>query len=202
MSFSKPNPSDAEDIHSQLMNIVNCTLFILSPAGLTTLKISHPSEQQALCEAVLTQILIPSNDYIAHLCAHRYSIVDGLQSSRTMLFLAKIIKVCPSHEQIMDYVLKLPIFLTIPSLMTFFESDGMNLDTLRSMILTERGWANVGGELLEKRKMVLRLLRNEGFEAIVEQRLKNDINGGEGQNLVKRTVEWNNLLGMNAKSFE
>ncbi|KAK2960168.1 hypothetical protein BLNAU_4721 [Blattamonas nauphoetae] len=72
--------AETVDIHINLMEIIQITLWLATPFGLTQLGFEDGDEQQAVHETVLTQVVAPSEKYIWDLCVNRYSIVDGDQS--------------------------------------------------------------------------------------------------------------------------
>ncbi|KAK2951649.1 hypothetical protein BLNAU_13388 [Blattamonas nauphoetae] len=114
---------EAVYIHANLMKTITNSAWFSTPDGLEQLGIEDDNEQQTVHETILKQVLVPSEKNIWHLCINRFSIIDGDQSLRFLELLANILEICPSHQRTMDFVLNMPIFLTIPSYLTFFEAD-------------------------------------------------------------------------------
>ncbi|KAK2944115.1 hypothetical protein BLNAU_20947 [Blattamonas nauphoetae] len=115
--------AEAVDIHINVMNLIIHSVWFLTPGGLTYLEIVDENEQQAVHETILTQVLVPSEQYIWHLCVNRYSIVGEEQSKEFMLLLAWLIRICPYYQPTRDFVLHMPVIPTIPSCLTYFEYD-------------------------------------------------------------------------------
>ncbi|KAK2954140.1 hypothetical protein BLNAU_10957 [Blattamonas nauphoetae] len=187
---------EADDIHINAMDIIRLSVSRPTPNGLQQFGIEDDDEQQAVHETVLRQVLAPSEKYICHLCTNRYSIVDGLQSTLFLVLLAKLLRIYPSYQPTMNFVLHIPVVLTIPSCLTFFNTDGSIWYFLSSMIDTQREWNEKGGEERQTWKTVLQMLSMEGIEDVVEEKLQNDKQTDPGRSILDSSIEWNNLLGM------
>ncbi|KAK2960281.1 hypothetical protein BLNAU_4834 [Blattamonas nauphoetae] len=189
--------SDCEDIHINLMKIINCCIWLPTPYGLRTLEIEDGNEQQDVHEIVLTQVLMPSEKNICHLCVNRSSIINGKQSRFFLILLARLLKISPYYRPTLEFVLHMPVFLTIPSCLAFFENDYSIYWFLSYMVDAQREWNDTRGEVQQMWKTVDRMLRTEGIEDVIEEKLPNDQNGDFGQWIVDNSIIWNNLLGMN-----
>ncbi|KAK2940387.1 hypothetical protein BLNAU_21707 [Blattamonas nauphoetae] len=64
--------TEAVDINTCLLSIIAYSLCLSSPTDLTRLGIEDDTEQQAVHETVLQQVLAPSEKYICHLCMSRF----------------------------------------------------------------------------------------------------------------------------------
>ncbi|KAK2951650.1 hypothetical protein BLNAU_13389 [Blattamonas nauphoetae] len=62
-------------------------------------------------------------------------------------------------------------------------------------------WNKASGEVRQMWKTVHRVLRMEGIEDVVEEKLQNDQDGYGGWNIDDST-EWNNILGTNLPKQE
>ncbi|KAK2942532.1 hypothetical protein BLNAU_22560 [Blattamonas nauphoetae] len=188
---------EAVNIHVSLSIIIHNSLWLVTPFGLTELKIQDRDEQQAVHETVSTQVLIPSEKYISHLCVNRFSIIDWNQSKYFMELLAQLIRISPCYQPTMDFILHLPVVLTIPSYLSFIENDSLIWYFLWEMIDAQLEWNDQSGKVRQMWKTVHRMLRMEGIEGVVEQKLQNDQNEYDGRDIVFTTMNLNNLLGMN-----
>ncbi|KAK2944124.1 hypothetical protein BLNAU_20956 [Blattamonas nauphoetae] len=184
------------DIHNNLMITIFYFLWLSTPNGLARLKIDDPNEQQAVHETVLKQVLIPSERYICYLCVNRFSIIDGEQSKLFLSLLVHLLRICPYYQPTMDFLLNMPIFVTIPSCLTFFEKDRSNWGCLYFMIDTQREWNRAREEVRQMGKKVHIILRMEGMDDSIEETLQNEKNKF-GARIVAYSIKWNNLLGMN-----
>ncbi|KAK2948836.1 hypothetical protein BLNAU_16179 [Blattamonas nauphoetae] len=193
---------EAEYIHVHLSRIITLSLELASPDGLEKLGIKDRDEQQAIHETILQQVVIPSEKYICHLCLNRYSIIDGEQSMTFLDLLALIIHISPYYPPAMEFVLVLPVFLTIPSCLTFFETDNSIWYFLVDMNDAQRDWNRTGGETQQMGKTVHRMLRMEGIEDVIEEKLRNDQNGDIRGGVVVNSIDLNNLQGMNLPEQE
>ncbi|KAK2959682.1 hypothetical protein BLNAU_5459 [Blattamonas nauphoetae] len=102
--------TNAQSIHTYLISNVTYGVMLATLLFLTDFKSDSHDEQQAVCETVLKQVLAPSETYIRHLCANRYSIVDGYQCEWFLDLLAQLLQTCPSYQPTMDFVLRMPRF--------------------------------------------------------------------------------------------
>ncbi|KAK2961573.1 hypothetical protein BLNAU_3371 [Blattamonas nauphoetae] len=150
---------EAEDTHTKFMNILDWTLWLATPEDLAKLEIEDPDEQQAVRDTVLKQVLVPSEKYICLLCANRYSIIDGGHTESFMDLLNKLLEISPSYRPTMQFILHLPVVMTIPSYVTFFETE--------NQILCECN--EKGGEQRQMWNKILRILRMEGIEDVVDR---------------------------------
>ncbi|KAK2961555.1 hypothetical protein BLNAU_3353 [Blattamonas nauphoetae] len=189
--------TEAVDVHTCLMKIIANPVRLSTPYALRKLAIQDGNEQQAVHKTVLKQVLAPSEQYICHLCANRNSIIEGDQSIYFLELLANILEICPYYQPTMDFVLHLPVFITIPSCLTFFENGSSIWYFLYQMNNAQREWNKQGGEERQKWKTVRGMLRMEGFEDMIEEKLRTVRNLEIGRNIITKSMEWNNLQGMN-----
>ncbi|KAK2954363.1 hypothetical protein BLNAU_10695 [Blattamonas nauphoetae] len=196
--------SDAEavDIHISLMKSIVISLWLTSPNTFAQLEIEDVTEQQAVHETVLKQVLAPSEKYISHVCVNRHSIIDGDQSRFFLELLARLLRIALYYQPMMDFILHLPVILTIPSCLTFFEANESICWFLYDIIYSQRYWNEQGGEVRQMWKTVHRIMRMEGIDDVMETKLQNDRYQFYGECIVDKSIEWNNLLGMNLPKRE
>ncbi|KAK2957564.1 hypothetical protein BLNAU_7463 [Blattamonas nauphoetae] len=166
--------AEAVDIHMNVMKTITNSLWLATPFGLRQFGIEDENEQQTVQETVLQQVLIPSEGYICHLCDNRYSIIDGDQFGYFLSLLTQLLGISPSHQPTKELVLNMPVFLTIPSCLAFFEHDRSIFSFLYFLVDAQREWNNQRGEVRQLGKTMLRMLRMEGFEDVIEEQLPND----------------------------
>ncbi|KAK2953986.1 hypothetical protein BLNAU_11088 [Blattamonas nauphoetae] len=188
--------AEAVDIHTRLLSSITSCFWLSTPDSLTLLEHEYGSGRQNVHETVLTQVLAPSEEYISHLCENRYSIVDGQQSKSFLYLLAQLLEISPSYQPMTDFVLHMPVFLTIPSCLTFFEDDDPIHFFLSSMVNIQHKWNKTKGEVRQLGKTVQRMLRMEGMEDVIEAKLRNEQNGYDGRWIVAQSIRWNNQHGM------
>ncbi|KAK2960282.1 hypothetical protein BLNAU_4835 [Blattamonas nauphoetae] len=189
--------TEAVDIHINLTKIIENSLWLATPNGLTELGIKDGIEQQAVHETILKQIIAPSELYIWHLCMNRNSIVDGKLCDEFMYLLAWPVEICPYYQPTMDLILHMPVFITIPSCLTFFVDDDAIWHFLNEMSSVQREWNEEGEELREMWKKADRMLRMEGVEDVIDQKLLNDKGDTSGSIIVFESIDWNNQHGTN-----
>ncbi|KAK2958147.1 hypothetical protein BLNAU_6851 [Blattamonas nauphoetae] len=194
--------AETEDIHLNLMTIITNSVWFTTPFGLGELKIEDRNKQLAVHKTVLNQVLVPSAKYICHLYLNRYSIVDRMPSMRYLQLLTILIEISPYYQPTMDLIVALPIFLAIPSCLTSFKDGYSNWSFLSVMIDVQQEWNETRGEMREMGKTVDRMLRMEGIEDVMEEKLQNDQKGYIGRRTVDRSIYWNNLQGMNLSRRE
>ncbi|KAK2955940.1 hypothetical protein BLNAU_9100 [Blattamonas nauphoetae] len=193
--------AETDDIHTGLMRIISNSLWLATRGGLAELIIEYWNEQQAVHETIFKQVLVPSEKYIWHLCVNRFSIIEGEQSDEFLTLLARIPQISPSYQPTMEVVLHMPVILTIPSCLTFFENDYTIWSFLDEMVDVQRERNKKRGNFGQMWKTVHRMLRIEGVEDLIEQKLLNDKNPSYGGDIVANSIKWNNLLGMNLPSL-
>ncbi|KAK2952721.1 hypothetical protein BLNAU_12370 [Blattamonas nauphoetae] len=158
--------TEAVDLHSGLIFTIFNALRLLTPDALEN---AHDDELQAVLETVLQHVVAPSE---------------------------KILQIFPYYQRTMDFILHLPVILTIPSCLTIIEFDEIIWDFLTQMIDAQQEWNEQGGNVRQMRKTVLRMLRMEGIEDVIEEKLFNDFDTF-GLYLVINTIKWSNMQGMN-----
>ncbi|KAK2944790.1 hypothetical protein BLNAU_20263 [Blattamonas nauphoetae] len=193
---------ESVDIHACLISIITSTTWLATQMGLDELENEHPLERQTIHQTVLDQILIPSEVYLLHLCVNRNSIVDGDQSSEFMLLLGRLLHISPYYQPTLDFILNLPVFLTIPSCLTFFETDAAIAYFFMNMLDCCEKWNDTSGAGRPMGKTVDRMLRMEGFDDVIEQRLRNDKIRMFRSRIVAKSIEWSNLQGINLSAHE
>ncbi|KAK2956149.1 hypothetical protein BLNAU_8929 [Blattamonas nauphoetae] len=194
--------AEAVDIHIYLMSIIQSSLWLITPDGLTQLDIEDPYEQQAIHKTVFQQVLAPSEKYICHLCVNLNSIIDRKLSEEFMYLLSRLLQITPYYQPTMEVVLNMPVVLTIPSSLAFFEDDFIIWNFLHDMSDSQQDWNRTRGDTQQMWKEVSRLLRMEGIEDVIEEKLRNDQAGSFGGWLINNSIRWNNLQGMNAPKPE
>ncbi|KAK2955505.1 hypothetical protein BLNAU_9552 [Blattamonas nauphoetae] len=189
--------SDCEDMHTCLMGIITNSFRLAGPNRVSEVEIEDDDERKSVHETVLKQVLSPSEKSVGHLCTNPTSIVDGDQSKRFLIFLARLLRMSPYHQPIMDLCIELPIVLAIPSCLTIFEKDEPIWDFLLEMVKSQREWNKQGGVQQHMWRTVDRMLRMEDIEDVIEQWQLNDQHRSYGGLIAFLSMEWNNLLGTN-----
>ncbi|KAK2948837.1 hypothetical protein BLNAU_16180 [Blattamonas nauphoetae] len=193
---------EAKDIHIHLMSSIDCSLYLITPLRHGEVEIDDDNERQAVYETVLQQVMVPSEKYIWHLCMNRYSIVGGELSDDFLALLAALLEISPYCQPTMDFVLNMPVILSIPSCLTFVENDRTIRYFLLEMLDAQQEWIRKRGEVQQMGKIVLRVLRMEGMEDVFEETLKIDKNEYYGRWIVEQTIRLNNVQGMNLPEHE
>ncbi|KAK2953028.1 hypothetical protein BLNAU_12017 [Blattamonas nauphoetae] len=193
--------TEAVDIHINVMKSLTNSLWLGTPDGLTFLKIEDRDGQQAVHKTIFQQVVAPSEKYIWHLCVNRFSIIDGDQSFSFLQLLTYLLKLSPYFQPSTEFLIRVPVILTIPSCLTFFKHARSIYWFLYLMVKAQLEWNMEGGEVRQTGKTILRMLRMEGIEDILEKKLRNDENGTQGGQIVTDSINLNNLLGMNIRAF-
>ncbi|KAK2943657.1 hypothetical protein BLNAU_21405 [Blattamonas nauphoetae] len=179
------------------MKIVSNPVWLSTPTGLTLLGIEDYNRQQAVHETVFQQVLAPSEKYIWHLCVNRSSIIDRDTSKHFLTLLAQILRICPYYQPAMDFVLNMPVLLSIPGCLTFFDDDSLIWSFLEDMVDTQQEWNRTQREVRQMWKTVCQMLKMEGFEDAIEAKLRNVKTPSFGVLIVAYSIRWNNLQGIN-----
>ncbi|KAK2942021.1 hypothetical protein BLNAU_23060 [Blattamonas nauphoetae] len=194
--------TEAADIRTYLVYFITRTVSLASQFSLAKLRIEDNDEQQTVRETVLKQVLIPSEKYICPLCTNRFSIIDEDLGRGFLTLLAKLLEISHSYHPTMEFILNMPVFLTIPSRLTFIEYDHSIYYFLLHMIDNQWEWNIKRGPKRPMWKKAQRMLRMEGFEDTIEEKLQNNKNEFDGSNIVSYSIQWNNLQGMNLPKQE
>ncbi|KAK2955187.1 hypothetical protein BLNAU_9916 [Blattamonas nauphoetae] len=189
--------TNAIDTHINLITIITNSVTLATPYALTKLEVKDHDGQQTVHETVLKQVLVPSEKYLRHLCTNRFSIKDGKQSRSFLALLTRILQISPYYQPTMQFVLHMPIFVTIASCLTFFEKDNSIFWFLDGIVDLQQGWNETRGEHRKTSKTVDRTLRMEGIEDVSEEKLRTEKNTLRGEDVVEKSIRWNNLLGVN-----
>ncbi|KAK2942381.1 hypothetical protein BLNAU_22724 [Blattamonas nauphoetae] len=194
--------AEAVDIHTALLSSTLSSLWLATPDCLASLGIEDNDDHPAVHETVFQQVLTPSEQYIWHLYVNRFSIIDGDLSWNFLNLFAFLLLISPFYQPTMDLVVHMPVVLTIPSCLTFFEFYNSIYWFLSYIVAAQRYWNKTRGAVRQMWKNMLRMLRMEGFEDVMEDRLQNDRNERFGEWIFISSIEWNNLLGMNLPEQE
>ncbi|KAK2952673.1 hypothetical protein BLNAU_12322 [Blattamonas nauphoetae] len=189
--------AEAEDIHVNLLKTITRPVRLSTPDGFPKLQNSHDDDQQAVHETVLTQVLAPSAKYIWHLCVNRYSIIEVNLSAYFLALLTRILHTSPYYHPTLEFVLNMPVILTIPSCLTFLENARSIWDFMTQMIDIQQEWNNTWGEVRQMWRTVVRMLRMEGFEDVMEEKLRNVETTAFGGWIIANSIKWSNMQGMN-----
>ncbi|KAK2957563.1 hypothetical protein BLNAU_7462 [Blattamonas nauphoetae] len=189
--------TEAVGIHTCLMKTIRESIWLATPDGLIRLSCESGYEPQTVRETVLQQVLIPSEKYIWHFCVNRYSIVVGEQSRSFRELLVQLLRICAYYQPTLDFVLHTPIVFTILSWLAFIDTDYLIYCFLNAMMNVQWEWNRIRGTQREKWQSVHRMLRMEGFEDVIEEKLQNDQNEYDGRWIIENSIDWNNMQGMN-----
>ncbi|KAK2954385.1 hypothetical protein BLNAU_10717 [Blattamonas nauphoetae] len=189
--------AETVSIHAHLLKMLRHSLWLQTPHGLSELEIKDGNEQQAVHETVLKQVFVPSEKYICHLCANRYSIISGDLSYDFMTFLCDLVDISQNYGPAVDFVLHMPVVLTIPSCLAIIDDDYSISYLLSLLVVQARKWNETRGVQRQMGRAVDRVLRMEGIEDVIEEPLRNDKCAYSGVRVVSQSIKWNNLLGMN-----
>ncbi|KAK2964009.1 hypothetical protein BLNAU_1090 [Blattamonas nauphoetae] len=153
--------ADAFDIHTHLLEIVSHSLWLAHPYYLTRLRIDDRDDQQAVRETVFQQVLVPSENYIWHLCVNRFSILDGDQSSEFMTLLAWLTRISPYYQPTIQEQTKTRTNIRHPlSILARLPSLFLPL-TARSESNKAFERSNPGGCSLQKKRSIDTLFTND-----------------------------------------
>ncbi|KAK2959585.1 hypothetical protein BLNAU_5363 [Blattamonas nauphoetae] len=110
LSFAK-----AVDVHVNLLKMLHDTLWLSTVRCLAQSEIEDRDERHTVHETILKQVLVPSEQYICHLCMNRCSIINDVLSAELLRLLAQLLDISRYHQPTMYFVLHMPVGLTISS---------------------------------------------------------------------------------------
>ncbi|KAK2956608.1 hypothetical protein BLNAU_8448 [Blattamonas nauphoetae] len=189
--------TEAVDIHICLIQIIFHSLELATPYYFSRLGIVDGNEQQGVHETVLKHVVAPSEKYVCHLCVNRFSIIDGRLSETFLELLAHLLDRCPYYQRTSEFVLRLPVVLTISSSLPSINKDHSTWTFLIFMVTIQREWNSKDRELRRNWQTVHRMLRMKGFEDVIDEKLRNDRKEMRGRYVVVKSFEWSNMQGMN-----
>ncbi|KAK2952916.1 hypothetical protein BLNAU_12092 [Blattamonas nauphoetae] len=193
---------EAVEIHTCIVRIISHFLWLATSDGLEQLDVEDIDEEQAVHETVLKEVLAPSEKYICHLCSNTILVVRGNMSYQFMCLLARLLQISPSYQLTMEFVLHMPIVLTIPSCLTLLEDGSSMWNFLTLLIDSQREWNSTWGEYRQRWKTEIGMLRMEGIDDVMEETLQTNDNRFMIPPIVAKSIEWNNLQGMNLPEQE
>ncbi|KAK2964015.1 putative Ubiquitin family protein [Blattamonas nauphoetae] len=189
--------AEAKYIHTCLISVIADSFWLSTPLGIAALMDEEGYGPQGEHKTIFQQVLVPSEKYIWHLCVNRFSIIDGEQSKYFLALLARLFQLCPSYQPTMDIVFNMPVFLTIPSCLTFFEFDESIDIFVYSLIIFEEEWDEEDKDVRQKWKTMLVMLRIEGIEDVFEEKLRTVKDTDLNERLVDKLIGLCNYQGMN-----
>ncbi|KAK2963580.1 hypothetical protein BLNAU_1623 [Blattamonas nauphoetae] len=192
----------AEDIHTPLIRIVNQSLRLITPHGMKSLEIEHQHDQQKVHETVLHQFLVPLEEYLRNCCKRRFSFLAGSQSFGFVVLIQNLLDIYPYYLPTMDFVLSLPVVLTIPSCLTFLENEFIIRYILIHTFDIPEEWNKQTKNPRQAGMKLLLSLRMEGFDDATEQQLQSDKGEYFGSDVVDYSIKLNNLQGNNIGQLE
>ncbi|KAK2956510.1 hypothetical protein BLNAU_8564 [Blattamonas nauphoetae] len=160
-------------INASLLHIIASSLDLATQEGLTLLKIEPNHGLQTVFQTVHSQVLVPSKSYIHHLYQRRFSITDTDLLSNFLNLISRLLQISPYYQRTMDFVLNMPIILTIPSCLTFFDDDADMMFRFEFIDDTRCKWNKQAESIRRSETILIRSLRMEGFDDVSEQRLLN-----------------------------
>ncbi|KAK2960848.1 hypothetical protein BLNAU_4245 [Blattamonas nauphoetae] len=166
--------ADSKFIHMNLILTINCSVRQSILSITNSLGIEDPIEAQAVHDTILQQVLVPSEDYIRHICVNRHSMIEADQSYELLILLNGIVRICPYNPQTIDFVLTMPLLQAITSALTFCYNDESRRVFLCRTETSQREWSRQSRNVRQSAQIVLRCLRTEGFDDWCEQILGNE----------------------------
>ncbi|KAK2954253.1 hypothetical protein BLNAU_10752 [Blattamonas nauphoetae] len=163
---------DVLEIHARLISIIDSQVRLATPRRLNSLKIEHQRDQQSVHETVLHHLLVPSEAYLRTLCTNRILFVDGNPSEKLMCLFAQLLQICAYYQPTMDFVLNLPVVLTITSYLPFVEAELSLWFFLDVSISSLKEWNKERGDVHRLGTRIFHSLRMEGIDDVSEQRLQ------------------------------
>ncbi|KAK2959582.1 hypothetical protein BLNAU_5360 [Blattamonas nauphoetae] len=194
--------AEAENVHTYFLACVTFCVMLATPDSLEELGIEDGDEQQAVHKTVLKQVLIPLEKYSNHLCVNRISIVDGDQSEEFMILLVRLLQISPYYQPTLNFVNSLPVFLAIPSCLTFFNNDASIWQLIYFVTVLQGDCYKQGGDVHLSGKIIMRSLKMEGFDDVLEQRLQNAETEDLGEDIAIDSIWLSITLGMNTEELE
>ncbi|KAK2942288.1 hypothetical protein BLNAU_22815 [Blattamonas nauphoetae] len=188
-------------MNASLLNLIASSLDLATQEELALLKIEPNREQQKVFQTVHNHVLVPSKGYILHLCEHHYSIEIWHTLYYFVRVLYRLLQISPYYQPTLDFVLDMPIILTIPSCLTFFDDDADMRFNLQFLDDARCKWNKQAENIRRSGTILLRSLRMEGLEDVSEQRLPNNLCQ---RNLVFSffapfSIGWSTMLGINVE---
>ncbi|KAK2950109.1 hypothetical protein BLNAU_14911 [Blattamonas nauphoetae] len=190
------------NIHVHLLKIIEISLLLSISDTVAHVANRDRNEQLAAHETVLKQVLAPCEPYFCYLCVNRYFIVDGEQSYNFLVLLTRLLRISPFYQPTMDFIVNMPVVLTIPSYLTFIKNDYSIWLFLCDKVNARREWNRPRGDQRQMENEVDRMLRMEGLEDVIEEKMQNSKNGYEGEFIISTSIVWNNMQGMNSREFD
>ncbi|KAK2949712.1 hypothetical protein BLNAU_15383 [Blattamonas nauphoetae] len=180
--------TDAKDLHISLINVLSKFIQLAPPLEFRHLDSVGHRQQQITHETVLKLVLFPSQAYLRFICANYANIQNNTESDDFMHLLEGLLKSCPDFQPTRNFILALPVSLTISSSLTFIELDSSIAAFLASMVYDERNWIRKGRKYRPSDAEIHRSLQNDGFDDAIEQRLLTVFGGSYRAAIVANSI--------------
>ncbi|KAK2946482.1 hypothetical protein BLNAU_18587 [Blattamonas nauphoetae] len=180
--------------------LVNANLIPLIIDSLNVLSLSLTEEvdiHTSVMSVITCSFLLTTHVYVEDLETED---ADEQQSVHETVL--KKVLISSYYQPTMDFIHQMPVGLTIPSYLTFFEDDESICNTLFSMNKFMQEWNETKGKSRQMWKTVDRVLRMEGIEDVIEGKLQNDQNEYFGGRIIVRSIDLSGQQGINAPKLE
>ncbi|KAK2944977.1 hypothetical protein BLNAU_20095 [Blattamonas nauphoetae] len=188
---------DHEDIHIPLMEILSEAIVFSNPNSLLRSDILETVSAEQIYDAVLTKVLHPAGAYLRYQLVSRSLIEDDDQSMNFALLLSRLLEISVHSSPTYDFILSLPISITIPDCLTFFTDDSSVWSLVEGLVICRSEWSQTSIIIRQKGQHILRTLDSEGLQDSVEQDMKHDVNGFLGSSIVNLCRRFDCLAGAN-----
>ncbi|KAK2955011.1 hypothetical protein BLNAU_9942 [Blattamonas nauphoetae] len=99
--------TESVDIHINVIKIIRRFLWLATAGAQADLEIEDDDEQQAVQKTIFRQVLVPSEQYLCHLCVNQFLFVDEDQS-KFLDLIAQLLEISPYYQPTMEVVLNMP----------------------------------------------------------------------------------------------
>ncbi|KAK2955453.1 hypothetical protein BLNAU_9500 [Blattamonas nauphoetae] len=132
--------------------------------------VSGSSRQSQMNDAIFEQVLIPSEAYLRSLCSNRYFVLESESADMLLEFFLSLIDMSTFHSPASDFIVSLPIALSITSLLSVISSNSVRnfIDTYLTIL---RDWRELDPYIFKQDNTIVRSLNSEGFDDVLDQSL-------------------------------
>ncbi|KAK2940593.1 hypothetical protein BLNAU_24507 [Blattamonas nauphoetae] len=193
---------EAPNIVLSLIDVITHSLSLTSPQHRARIEIEHLWGTQAIYDTVLAHILVPSGEFIRHLCLNHHMFHNDSISVKFVPLLMTILQICHYHQPSIDFIQTLPLFITILNYITFCSSDLPISYCLYDLLDELQEWSQPDDNIHQSGTTGTRLLMMEGFSDVLEEMIVIDKEGENGGYVMEYSISLSNLFGGNCADLE
>ncbi|KAK2943957.1 hypothetical protein BLNAU_21103 [Blattamonas nauphoetae] len=188
--------------HDSLMLILARTIKHGTLSGIHDLTESGVQESEAtIRETILNNLIIPSGTYVEHVLHQLAGTHTRSEITFVDYFVVHLFDIAVHHPLTMQYLVSSSVPQAFSAILCENCCDLVVSKCLERFAVFGEKMNDEGGEFLHRTHDLIRMVRSEGLEDGLEQKLRNNADKSLGRCVAKLSLWLCNRLGSNASSF-